>query len=53
MVGRGKLYDEESRSQAPEDIADIHFDDADSVSPIEIACCQPCPGVTVRAECEG
>jgi len=40
MVGSGKLYEEESRSHAPDDIADVHFEDADSVSPIEIACCQ-------------
>jgi len=39
-VGSGKLYEEESRSHAPDDIADVHFEDADSVSPIEIACCQ-------------
>lgn len=37
IVGRGNLYDEESRSHAPEEIAEIHFEDADSVSPTEIA----------------
>ena len=36
-MGKGNLYDEASRSHAPDDIADIHFDDADSVSPTEIA----------------
>lgn len=31
------MYDDESRSHAPDDIAEIHFDEADSLSPIEIA----------------
>jgi hypothetical protein len=39
IIGSGNLYDDASRSQAPDDIADVHFEDADSVSPIEIACC--------------
>ena len=40
MIGSGNLYDEASRSHAPDDIAEVHFEDADSVSPIEIACYQ-------------
>jgi hypothetical protein len=39
IIGSGNLYDDASRSHAPDDIADVHFEDADSVSPIEIACC--------------
>lgn len=40
IIGSGNLYDEASRSHAPDDIAEVHFEEADSVSPIEIACCQ-------------
>lgn len=39
IVGRGNLYDEASRSHAPSAIAVIHFEEADSVSPTEMACC--------------
>ena len=50
IIGSGNLYDEASRSQAPDDIAEVHFDDADSVSPIEIACCQHSFGIDVLLE---
>jgi hypothetical protein len=39
IIGSGNLYDDASRLHAPDDIADVHFEDADSVSPIEIAFC--------------
>ena len=52
IIGSGNLYDDASRSHAPDDIADVHFEDADSVSPIEIACCQLVEVEDEMSECD-